>query len=60
MFKRGVYFGREGWFPGVSQATVAYRCLKEGIFWEGGVDYGSVAYLGGILEGRDRFWERGI
>ena len=26
---------------------VSYRCLKEGIFWEGGVDSGSVAYLVG-------------
>ena len=36
--------------------SVAYGCLKEGIFWEGGVDYGSVAYGGDegvyILEGR--------
>ena len=35
--------------------TVTYGCLKEGIFWEGGLDYGSVAYSGEegrfILEG---------
>ena len=30
----------------MSQATVAYRCLKEGKLWEGGVDYDSVAYSG--------------
>ena len=32
----------------MSQAIVAYRprCLKEGIFWEGEVDYGSVTYSG--------------
>ena len=56
--------------------TVAYGCLKEGIVWEGGVDYGSVAYggeeggcilEGGLDSGRDAglrgggiFWERGL
>ena len=44
MFKRGVYIGREGGFR--ECPTVAYGYLKEGIFWEGEVDYGSVAYSG--------------
>ena len=33
---------------------VEYRCLKGGIFWEGGVDSGRVAYSSGK---RGRFWE---
>ena len=46
------------WFnAGPTYVTLAHclRCLMEGIFWEGGVDYWSVAYSGGeggyILEG---------
>ena len=48
---------------GSGPGPVSYRCSKEGIFWEGGVDSGSVAYLvggGGILGKRGRFWEGGI
>ena len=37
--------------------TIAYGCLKEGIFWEGGVDYGSVAYGGD--EGGCKIWRGG-
>ena len=48
--------------------TVAYGCLKEGIFWEGGVDYWSVAYSGeeggynlegGLYSGRDAYLYKG-
>ena len=40
----------------VDSVSVAYRCLKGGIFWEGGVDYVSVAYSGSE---RGIFWRDG-
>ena len=44
---------KKGCIPAMS--TVAYGCLNEDLFWEGGVDYGSVTYDGEeggyILEG---------
>ena len=63
----GVYFGRERWIPVVSHSRI-YRCLKEGIFWEGGVDFGSVAYSGekggyimqgGVDSGREAYLYKG-
>ena len=67
MFKRGVYIlGGMGGFR--ECPTVAYGCLKEGIFWEGGVDYWSVAYSGeeggynlegGLYSGRDAYLYKG-
>ena len=47
--KWGYILGRR-----VNSVSVACRCLKGDIFWEGGVDYVSVAYSGsegGILKG---------
>ena len=63
MFKRGVYFwpGRVGFRE---CPIVAYGSLKDAIFWEGGVDYKSVACSGeegeyilerGLDSGRDAY-----
>ena len=41
MFKMRVYFGSEDGF----REFRIYK-FKRGIFWEGGVDYGNVAYSG--------------
>ena len=52
--KRGVYSEKMGWILG------APLDIKGGIFWKGGVDYGSVVVKKGgyhILGGRGRFWE---
>ena len=41
----------------MDSGSVAYRCLRRvGIFWDGGVDYESVAY--GVEEG-GIFWRDG-
>ena len=62
MFKMEAYFGREG------PVDSGSGCLKKGIFWEGGVDYGSVAYggeegwfilEGGLDSGRDAYLREG-
>ena len=54
MVKRGVYFGRGG-NRFRESPTVAYRYLKEGIFWEAEVDSGRVScrcLKGGYILGR--------
>ena len=66
MFKT-VYFRREGWILGVSHNRL--WMFTVGIFWQGGVDYGSVAYSGeeggyileeGLDSGRGAYpWGRG-
>ena len=43
------------WAGGVESGSVAYRCLKESIFWEEGVDYERVISRGGGV-----FWEGGV
>ena len=59
--KGGVDRGRKGYILGVSHIdaySIAYSCLKGGIFWEGGVDSRRVAYIylkmggGGVTGGR--------
>ena len=59
--------GGRGGFGSVPQSHM-HGCLKEGIFWEGGVDYGSVAYSGeeggyilegGLDSGRDAYLRGG-
>ena len=40
----------------MDSGSVTYRSFKERVFWEEGVDYGSIAHSGGR---GGRFWREG-